>query len=644
MLNELNEKQQEAVLYNDGPLLILAGAGSGKTRSITYKINHLIRDLHIAPSHILAMTFSNKAADEIKKRVTSMHAIKPYAMWMGTFHSIGLRMLRAHGEKVGLASGFVIYDSHDQESVMKKCLKDLNMSGDTFKPRSVMSIMDRYKNDGADIQTLKPGPFNYYEVKVFNLLREYQTRLRTNNAIDFGDILTFTKKLLTEHEDVRAYYKNLFDYILIDEFQDTNRVQYDIIKLLVRDSGNICVVGDEDQSIYRWRGACIENILNFKDDYQNARVVKLEQNYRSTKTILEASTRVIAKNTERLGKTLWTKNGDGDRIIGFNAMDDRLEAGYVVKKISTLLSSGACRRKDIAVFYRTNAQSRLFEEALTRYKIPYNLVGSYAFYERTEIKDMLAYLKFIVNTADSVALKRIINVPVRGIGKKTITTLEDEMAKTNRPMWDVIDGVLESGVLGALGKKLKLFYGQMKLFMDKNETASPLEMIKLIFNETGYLAMLRKEQADVADSRIDNINEFVNSIDDFCKTEEQPTLKTFLDRISLYSHHDDIRDTDAVTLMTVHLAKGLEFKTVFMAGMEQGLFPHSKSFESLSQLEEERRLCYVGMTRAMKNLFITYSNVRRSFGLTHYNVMSPFIGDIPAQYIEWDYMDIGSNE
>ncbi|MDO8518837.1 MAG: UvrD-helicase domain-containing protein [Deltaproteobacteria bacterium] len=627
MLEKLNPKQREAVQHTDGPLLILAGAGSGKTRVLTCRMAHLIATCGIAPRQIIAVTFTNKAAGEMKGRVEKLVGEASRDMWVSTFHSAGLRILRRHAEVLGYRSDFTIYDDSDQLKVITRCVEELNLNPQTFNPKSIAYAVNQAKNQGMKGPTAQ-GLFDEQTARVAEL---YEKKLKTNQAMDFGDLLLNVVLLFKHHPDILEYYQKRFTHIHVDEYQDTNRCQYQLMTLLVASHRNLCVVGDDDQSIYKFRGAEIKNILDFQKDYPEAAVIRLEQNYRSTGRILTAASEVIANNSERMGKTLWTENPEGEPISLYEGLTEREEAVFVVSQILKYRGKG-----EMAIFYRTHAQSRPLEDELRRNGVPYVIVGGMKFYERMEIKDTLSYLKVLVNPDDSVALSRIINVPGRGIGKTTMEKLESLAAERGWSLWRLLVGAIHELPLprGTL-TKLQEF---TKLILDLQEKKKSLPLVDFIthlFDATGYWKMLKDEGTIESESRMENLEEFSSVIAEYATATENPTLEGFLDHASLATDLDQFDEkAPRIPLMTLHLAKGLEFKRVFLVGMEEGLFPHSRSMDSRAELEEERRLMYVGMTRAMEKLTVSYANQRQIFGSVQYNLPSRFLGEIPDKFLE----------
>lgn len=647
--DELNPMQQKAVKQKDGAVLILAGAGSGKTGALTVRIADMLEH-GISPYNILAITFTNKAAKEMRERVDKLAGPSAEHVWISTFHSTCVQILRREIEKLDYSRDFSIYDSDDQEKVMKEVFKELNLSitDKTYTVRGAVSAISHLKEemiswedyakevDKADMRAYKTS-------RVYEL---YQKRLRRNNALDFDDLIYKTVLLFRTNPDVLNVYQERFKYIMVDEYQDTNTSQYELVRLLAGKYGNLCVVGDDDQSIYGWRGANIRNILDFEKDFPNAVVIKLEQNYRSTKNILTAANEVIKHNSARKDKTLWTENDTGSIIHVFRADNDIEEAVFVTEIINKNALKGK-KYKDFAVLYRTNAQSRAIEDRFVRKGIPYRLFGGVRFYERKEIKDILAYLKLIDNSADAVAIKRIINVPKRGIGDKTVETAENAASKNGTTLFEALGCAAEYPELKSRGKKLGEFYELICSFKQKAEELSVHELIEYVVNATGYRDELEQDGSDDAMMRIENIEEFASKAAEFEKENENATLSAFLEDVALVADIDSYsEDDDAVVLMTLHSAKGLEFPYVFMIGMEEGLFPSGRATNTgdPKELEEERRLCYVGITRAKKELFLTYARQRMQHGQFVYNAPSRFLGELPPELLDNPFKKVQTRE
>jgi DNA helicase II / ATP-dependent DNA helicase PcrA len=636
MLASLNPSQREAVLHVDGPLLILAGAGSGKTRVITHRIAHLIGGHGVAPWQILALTFTNKAAEEMRSRVEKLLGASSQEIWVSTFHAACARLLRRDIEHLGRHTrSFVILDTADQSGLVKECLRELNISSDRYAPQAIAGRISRLKNQLMTAeQFARGGGQNFgFEEAVRRVYQLYHKKLVEQNALDFDDLLMQTVQLFEEVPEVLGYYQQKFRYILVDEYQDTNHAQYRIIRLLAADHRNLCVVGDDDQSIYGWRGADISNILSFERDYSDCAVVKLEENYRSTQSILNAAGKVIDKNTERKGKTLWTQREAGEKLTYFEAADEAHEAALICQMIRRLRLSAGWDYRDVAIFYRTNAQSRAIEDALRMESIPYQIVGGLKFYERKEVKDLLAYLRMMVNPRDSVSLRRVINVPPRGIGKVTVDKIAAHAEARGIPLYDAAGEMLATGLLsGAAAGKVKQFHALVEDLRGLATTSSVAELIRELIRRTNFLDQYGTAGED--EMRRQNIQEVITAADDFEHRAQDASLASFLDQTALMADQDTlVDDAGRVVLMTLHTSKGLEFPVVFVSGMEDGIFPHRRAFEDASELEEERRLCYVGMTRAKDRLFLTSAIRRRIYGTELYNPPSMFLQDIPMELL-----------
>ncbi|PLX87435.1 MAG: ATP-dependent DNA helicase PcrA [Desulfuromonas sp.] len=629
LLTGLNQPQVQAVLHDQGPLLLLAGAGSGKTRALTHRIAHLIRERGVPPWQILAVTFTNKAAAEMRERVEQLLGGGD-SPWVATFHASCVRILRREAEAIGFSGSFTIYDDSDQLRLLKDVLKELGISEKTLKPRAAAVYIDNAKNRGEFPEELATAGFQD-EIPV-RIYARYQERLRQANAFDFGDLLLYTVQLFEQHPQVLETYRQRFQHILIDEFQYTNQVQYRLIRLLAGDGANLCVVGDDDQSIYAWRGADIGNILGFERDFPDARIIRLEQNYRSTETILAAAGEVVAQNRGRKGKTLWTENPAGDPVTLEELTDDLEEARFVAAEIGRLKQAGR-RAQEIAVFYRTNAQSRSFEEALVREGIPYIMVGGVKFFSRMEIKDILAYLRTLANPTDSLATRRIINVPPRGIGNATVEKIALFEAEAGG-FYPACSLALERGVLAAAtAKKVAGFVALMQSFREMLQHMDYPEVTAEIIEKTGYGPSLRAEATEDARDRLQNLEELKAGMEEHQVIAG--SLQDYLEQVALVTDLDAYdRSDERITLMTLHAAKGLEFPVVFMAGMEEGLFPHSRTVDDGDALEEERRLCYVGMTRAMEKLYLTRARRRRIYGTYQFNPPSRFLAEIPTHLFD----------
>ena len=642
ILEELNNKQYEAVINTDGPCLIIAGAGSGKTKVLTHKIAYLIEEKKVKPWEILAITFTNKAANEMKDRVESLIGDLANNMWLGTFHSICVRILRKWIDKIGFDSSFVIFDTTDQKALVKQCIKDLNLDDKMFTDRGVLSEISNAKNE-----MLEPEGYaakangDFRKEKVAEIYKLYQSRLKKNNAIDFDDIINFTIKILEENPEALEYYTEKFHYILIDEYQDTNKSQFVLVTLLASRHGNITVVGDNDQGIYSFRGADISNILNFERDFPGTRIIKLEQNYRCTGNILKAANNVIKNNETKYEKKLWTENEEGVLPKLFVGEDEYDEGRFIADQVEHLKRQEYYHYSDFAVLYRINAQSRAIEEILRREDIPYKIVGGLKFYERKEIKDIIAYLRLIQNTADDLSLQRIINEPKRGIGKTSLDQISNIASKSETSMYEIIKRANDFG-LGRVYAAAKDFIEVIEELAKKKETFGLSELVKEILDKTGYKKALKNENTIESENRLENLEEFLTVTMEFEEEEAENSLEDFLEGITLSSDIDSMEDTDdSVTLMTLHSAKGLEFPVVFLVGMEEGIFPGYKSIGEQKELEEERRLCYVGITRAKKYLFLSCAKQRTIFGSTSCNAISRFVKEIPKELIDgYDKIEI----
>ena len=623
MLETLNDKQKEAVLTTDGPLLVLAGAGSGKTKVLTTKIAYLIEEKGVDPSNILAITFTNKAAKEMKERINKMIGSLSYQMQISTFHSFGLSILKDNYELLGYKKNFTILDSEDSLSVIKKIIKDFGYDPKFYNPRSIRNQISSSKNELVSPTELEKFSSSEFDEVVVNVYKEYQNKLLNNNSVDFDDLLLLPIKLFDENKEVLKKYQSRYQYILIDEYQDTNHVQYILTKMLSAKNKNICVVGDGDQSIYSFRGANYRNIFNFEKDYKDAKIILLEQNYRSTKNILNAANCVIKNNKERKDKNLWTDNITGDRITLKKCQNEKEEAYYIKKEINKLINKGI-KKEDIAILYRTNAQSRNIEEALLEDNIPYKVVGSFYFYNRKEIKDLISYLKLIYNTNDDVSLTRIINVPKRKIGPKTIEKIIKRANDLNISMFDAIDS----------GNELK-FKNLILSLKEQQDNISLTELVELILEESGIKKELEAEKTLESEARLENLEEFKSITKNFEETYGIVSLEEFLNEISLVSDIEEHKNTtDVITLMTIHSAKGLEFPYVFITGLEESIFPHIRSLGNSDELEEERRLFYVAITRAKKKLWLVCAKKRMLFGQENYNKPSRFINEIDDEYLD----------
>lgn len=634
----LNPVQQEAVYHTEGPLLILAGAGSGKTRVLTHRIAYLIDECQVNPWNILAITFTNKAAGEMRERVDQIVDFGAEDIWVSTFHSTCVRILRRYIDRLGYDRSFTIYDGDDQKTVIKEVCKKLNIDTKIYKERTLLSAISSAKDEMiGPKEYLLRSEGDYARQRIAQVYEEYQKRLRSNNALDFDDLLFKTVELFKTDAEVLNYYQDRFKYIMVDEYQDTNTAQFELIRLLAGKYKNLCVVGDDDQSIYKFRGANIYNILNFEKHFPDAVTIKLEQNYRSTQNILNAANSVIANNVGRKAKTLWTANGEGEKI-DFEQFDTAYEeADYVARDIASGVRDGKYGYGDYAVLYRTNAQSRLFEERFIVSNIPYKIVGGVNFYARKEVKDLLAYLKTIDNARDDLAVRRIINVPKRGIGATTLNRVSDYAEAYDISFYESLKRAEEIPSLGKSAAKIKPFVTFIQTMRSKLPYISVADLLREVIEETGYVKELEAEGTDEAEARIENIDELLSKVVAYEEGEEQPTLSGFLEEVALVADIDSVgEENDYVVLMTLHSAKGLEFPKVFLAGMEDGLFPSYMSITSdnaSSELEEERRLAYVGITRAMKELVITSARQRMVRGETQYNKVSRFVKEIPPELL-----------
>jgi len=624
--------------------MVVAGAGSGKTRVITCRIANLIKEEGVSPENILAITFTNKAAGEMKTRVRNMLDLHRSAPWISTFHSFCLRILRSHISELGFSNDFAVYDSQDQLTLIKQCMKTAEISAEVFPPKSLLNHISGFKND-----FLLPDDINSDEmphgqqVKAASLYPVYQEALKKNNALDFDDLLIYATKLFLEVSTLKDYYSQRFQHILVDEFQDTNTVQYKLVCLLAQSHNNICVVGDDDQSIYRWRGANIENILQFESDFPETTVIKLEENYRSTQNILTAAGSVVRENRNRKDKTLWTQNEKGSLVLSYRAKDETDESEFVCEKIQTLNRDEGFSFNEMAVLYRTNAQSRVIEDVLRRHGLPYQVIGGLRFYERKEIKDVLAYMRVIMNPSDSVSLRRIINVPARGIGKTSLEKVDMYCREKGIPLIEGLRAneqakLTASAAARKITQFLQIIDDLKNTFMEGN----PLELLTEIIERTGYGEMLNREGTRESKSRIENLNELYSAVEQSLENGEG-SLQEFLDSASLVADLDSLDDERGVLpLMTLHSCKGLEFASVFLVGMENGLLPHASSMSEPDEYEEERRLCYVGFTRARKKLFITHARQRRIYGTTFNYQPSDFLLSIPDEVMKHESSGISN--
>lgn len=677
--NRLNDKQFEAVVTTEGPLLVIAGAGSGKTTVIVNKIAHLMtygkayfdknvpmgvseEELEILdwyskgeideipphmeeylsvepvkPYNILAITFTNKAAAELKERLTGRLGATGEDIWASTFHSACVRFLRRDIEKIGYEKNFIIFDTADQQTVIKECLKELNLDPKQYAPRAIGSAISQakdelmYPDDYAEVFKA-----DFYKSLVAKVYKLYQKKLKQCNALDFDDLIMCTVRLFEENPEVLAYYQNKFRYILVDEYQDTNHAQYRLVGLLAAKNRNLCVVGDDDQSIYKFRGADISNILGFEDDFEEAKVIKLEENYRSTQNILDAANKVIGNNTGRREKALWTQNGEGDLLTVFNGKNEHEEARFIGEKIAEL-HDGGDSYNDFVVLYRMNAQSRVVEDTLLRMAVPYRVLGGLRFYDRKEIKDLTSYLRLVQNLNDNVALRRIINEPKRGIGDVTVEKIVACADENGISAFEVCRNIGEYAEVARNASKVKPFADMILMLNEKknNSEIGLTELVREVLDASGMLTALESEKTIESQTRVENLKEFISMVQETVKESPETTLEDLLENISLVADIDNYDEAqETVALMTLHSAKGLEFKNVFLVGMEEGIFPGVRSLGTLDEMEEERRLCYVGITRAKKRLFLSYADTRTLFGTTKYNIMSRFLKEIPKELTE----------
>lgn len=641
LLSGLNPVQQEAVKTTDGPLLLMAGAGSGKTRVLTHRIAYLMAEKHVAPWNILAITFTNKAAREMKERVESILGPGADDIWISTFHSMCVRILRRDIDRIGINRNFSILDTADQLSVIKGILKERNLDPKKFDPRSILGTISSAKNELTEPEEFSKVAGGYYDQVVSDVYADYQKKLLKNQSLDFDDLIMTTIKLFDRVPEVLEFYQRKFQYIHVDEYQDTNRAQYMLVKQLAERFQNLCVVGDSDQSIYRWRGADITNILSFEKDYPNASVILLEQNYRSTKRILRAANEVIKNNSNRKPKNLWTENDEGIKISYYRGDNEFGEGQFVAGKIHQLHSSGKRKLSDIAILYRTNAQSRVIEETLLKAGLNYNIVGGTKFYDRKEIKDILAYLRLVSNPDDDISFTRIVNVPKRGVGATSLEKIASYAAINGLSFFQVIQQVDFIGVSAKAANALDSFRQMIENLTNMQDYLSITELTEEILDKTEYREMLKAEKSIEAQSRLENIDEFLSVTKNFEQKSEDKTLVAFLTDLALIADIDQLDQKeeesggkDAITLMTLHAAKGLEFPVVFLMGLEEGVFPHSRSLMEEAEMEEERRLAYVGITRAEQELYLTNAKMRTLFGRTNMNPESRFIAEIPDDLLE----------
>ena len=644
ILKGLNENQYKAVVNIEGPCLVIAGAGSGKTKVLTHKIAYILEQ-GARPWDIIAITFTNKAANEMKERITNLVGDTARDIWMGTFHSICVRILRKNIERLGFSSSFIIFDSADQKSVVKACLKELGIDDKAFTEKSIVNEISNAKNEMLEpAEYLAKAVGDFRKEKIATIYSLYQKKLRDNNAIDFDDIINFTIKIMQQNEDVLEYYACKFKYVLVDEYQDTNKAQFTLVKMLASIHKNITVVGDNDQGIYSFRGADISNILNFEKDFSGSKIIKLEQNYRCSGNILKAANAVIKNNPVKYKKELWTDNEEGNKPTVFRANNEYEESTYVVNQIQKLKTEHGYSNLDFAILYRMNTQSRVVEDILRRENMPYKIVGGLKFYERKEIKDIISYLRLIQNEVDNVSLKRIINEPKRGIGKTSMDKIEEISNQTGMPMYKILKDAEQFG-LNRVFLNSREFINLIEALKERKDNMKVSEIITILLEKSGYIKALKDEKTLEADNRIDNLEEFLNVAMEFEKESADNTLSEFLEGITLSSDLDNLEETeDTVTLMTLHSAKGLEFPIVFLVGLEEGIFPGHQSIAEPSELEEERRLCYVGITRAKKHLYMTCSKQRTIFGSTSYNKMSRFLEEIPKDILDAEDIFINKNK
>jgi len=629
--------QREAVLHTEGPVLIVAGAGSGKTRALTHRIAYLIREKGVSPYAILAITFTNKAAQEMAERVEGLMGTRiAKGMWILTFHSACVRILRREHDNVGLPSSFTIYDEGDTERVIAMVEKTMDVDPKRFPPRQVAAMIGRAKDHLIGPSDYAEQAGNFFEETVADIYREYQRRLKTAGALDFDDIIMETVKLFREHPEVLEHYQEWFRYILIDEYQDTNRAQYHLVNMLAAKYGNLCVVGDADQGVYSWRGATIQNLLDFEHDHPDAEIFVMEQNYRSTQAILQVANALIEHNVQRKPKSLWTDSEQGDLVVRFRAENEHDEAWYIVAEIQRLVETEGFRYGDVAIFYRTNAQSRVLEDVFMRAGINYKIIGGVRFYQRREVKDILGYLRVVTNPNDIVSLRRVINTPKRAIGEATVAAIEEFARDDELPAMEAVRRAGEISLLGARAKGAVAGFVAVvdRLIETARGGAGAARMVEAACEESGYVAELETERTIEAAGRVENLKELVGVAAEFEARNPEGTLADFLEQVSLVSEQDEYEEDDpGVTLMTLHNAKGLEFDVVFMAGMEDGVFPHYRSMTDSAELEEERRLAYVGITRARRRLYLTHAWSRSLFGGSNFNPPSRFLGEIPGEYV-----------
>ncbi|MFG6120384.1 DNA helicase PcrA [Thalassobacillus sp. B23F22_16] len=638
LLKGLNEPQRNAVTHTEGPLLIMAGAGSGKTRVLTHRIAYLLQEKEASPRSILAITFTNKAAREMKERVEALVGQEGESIWMSTFHSMCVRILRRDIDRIGIDRNFSILDSSDQLSVIKQVLKQLNLDPKKWDPRAMLGAISGAKNELMSPDDYAQQAGSFYEEQVAEVYKRYTKTLRKNQSLDFDDLIMQTLNLFDRVPEVLEYYQRRFQYIHVDEYQDTNHAQYQLVNQLASRYQNLCVVGDSDQSIYRWRGADIQNILSFEKDYPNAKVIMLEQNYRSTKLILDAANKVIENNPGRKPKRLWTDNDGGEKIYYHAAATEREEGLFVTNKIEEMVHDHKCQYKDIAILYRTNAQSRAIEETFVKAGVPYQMIGGTKFYDRKEIKDMLAYLRLIANPNDDLSFTRVVNEPKRGVGKTSIEKMQAYAADHDISLFEAAAEVDFVGVSARAAKAIMAFRTMIDNWTKQQEFLSATDMVQEVIDKTGYEEMLKNEKSIEAQSRLENIEEFKSVTKNFEENSDDKTLIAFLTDLALIADIDQMDEDpmgdNKVVLMTLHSAKGLEFPIVFLIGMEENVFPHSRSIMDEEEMEEERRLAYVGITRAEKQLYMTHAKMRTLYGRTNMNPVSRFINEIPEDMIE----------
>ncbi|GGH83019.1 DNA helicase-2/ATP-dependent DNA helicase PcrA [Pullulanibacillus pueri] len=637
LLKGLNPEQKKAVQHTHGPLLLMAGAGSGKTRVLTHRIAYLLIEKEVAPWNVLAITFTNKAAKEMKERLVGLTGPLAEDLWVSTFHSMCVRILRRDADRIGINRNFSILDGTDQVSVIKQILKEKNIDPKKFNPRGILGTISSAKNELKTADDYAKIAKGAYEEIVRDVYMEYEKRLLKNHSLDFDDLIMTTIHLFKRVPEALTYYQRKFQYIHVDEYQDTNHAQYTLVKLLAERFRNLCVVGDSDQSIYRWRGADIQNILSFEKDYPDTEVILLEQNYRSTKKILQAANRVIANNYSRRPKNLWTDNMEGNPIYYYRADNEHDEGRFIAGKIAELSREGF-KYSEMAVLYRTNAQSRVVEEMLVKSNIPYRMVGGIKFYERKEIKDLLGYLRLVANPDDDISFARVVNVPKRGIGASSLDKLADYALQQDISLIQAIQEIEQTAVPKRAAKSLVEFADQILNWSQMQEYLSVTELVEDVLDKSGYRKALKDEKTLESQSRLENLDEFLSVTQDFEKNNEDKSLIAFLSELALDSdmgmEEEDKHQGPGVTLMTLHAAKGLEFPIVFLAGMEEGVFPHSRSLMEEEEMEEERRLAYVGITRAEKQLYLTNAQMRTLFGRMNANPESRFIAEIPEELIE----------